>query len=88
MIPGDEEKKDSPSHRIEDEETKKKIHKHLTDKDDVISEEDIAKARTDIKSEDHPLANTDEGEEDSEEEDDDDEERPKPESPSSWEIIE
>jgi hypothetical protein len=88
MIPGDQEEKDPLSHGIEDEETKKKIRKHLTDKDDVISEEDIAKVRTDIKSEDHPLAETDEDEDEEEEEASDDEEKPKPEPPSSWEITE
>jgi len=41
-----------------DEQTKKKIHEHLSNEHDVISEEDIKKIRTDIGSANPPAKET------------------------------
>ena len=48
--PNPENKKSNDNHRNMDIVTKKKIDKHLTDINDVISEEDIKNVNTDIRS--------------------------------------
>ncbi|MBA2249806.1 MAG: hypothetical protein H0W12_06395 [Chitinophagaceae bacterium] len=71
-----------------DQETKEKIDRHLKERGDTISEEDISKVKTDIKSEDIPDNNKPESDliEDSKDEDKN-YEHPKKEMPNSWDMM-
>ncbi len=78
----------SYSAKHSDPETKDKIDRHLKEKADTISEEDINKVNTDIKSADIPDNDKAESDliEDSKEEDKNNE-HPKKEMPTSWDVI-
>ncbi len=65
-----------------------KIDKHLSDKDDTISEEDMKNINTSTGVENAPIvSHTDPDEENLIDKKDDEEEDPKKEMPTSWDIL-
>ena len=71
----------------QDDATRKKIDKHLSDIDDKISEEDIRNINTSTGAENEPIPHRNVDEEIKELTKDDDEDEPKKEAPSPWEIL-
>ena len=87
---------DSHNQLPSDEVTRNKIHKHLRDINDTISEEDMENINTSIGTENSTVSpgekteekeDADEKIEDDKRSDDDDDENPKKEMPTSWDII-
>ncbi|HEV8083250.1 MAG TPA: hypothetical protein VGP55_08625 [Chitinophagaceae bacterium] len=87
---------DSHNQLPSDEATRNKIHKHLRDINDTISEEDMENINTSIGTENstaNPEENMDRKEEadekteDDKRPNDDGDEKPKKEMPTSWDVI-
>ena len=81
-----EQPTDAHDHPPQDQATKDKISKHLSDIDDTISEEDIKNINTDTGSA-TPATDTAHDKDEADEEKTDDDEEPEEEAPSSWEIL-
>ncbi len=71
----------------QDEATKNKIDKHLSDENDTISEEDIKNINTSTGKENIKVIPHKDADEEDEINDDTDDDEPEKEAPTPWEIL-